>query len=431
MSTTQTSSVLPPTKAWTRLSQWLPSRTSDLDYWWKLTGSHLAKILHAADYSDDEQVDALLFHYHYIVPYLGPSPEHKSSIKWRSAIGVDGGPFEYSWKWNTTSGKPDVRYTLEAISPFSGTPLDPLNHQAGTELLHRVASVVPSIDLTWTNHFLATLFSQDRSKYTTAAANGTHFTTSMMVAAEWLPSGLSMKTYFVPRGLGQGDGSVLMAQWEESIAQLMPTCPARVALHEFLSTNAEGQLLQPGMLAVDNVLPEKSRLKLYFQTPHTNFTSVREIMTLGGRISVPESQLEDLRTLLLAVSGLEPDFPNEQEIPCCKEYSDKDVILDPRILLSGYVYYFDLAPGPEVPQIKLYNPVRRYGPNDRALAEGLTKWMASHGRGEYCGRYISVLEDLAQHRRLEDGKGRQVYVSCAFKAGGELDVTSYLGLEPF
>jgi hypothetical protein len=105
------------------------------------------------------------------------------------------------------------------------------------------------------------------------------------------------------------------------------------------------------MLAVDNVLPEKSRLKLYFQTPHTSFTSVREIMTLGGRISAPESQLEDLRTLLLAVSGLVPDFPNEQEIPCCKKYSDKDVILDPRILLSGYVYYFDLAPGPEVPQI--------------------------------------------------------------------------------
>jgi hypothetical protein len=45
----------------------LPSRTSDLDYWWKLTGSHLAKILHATDYSDNEQVDALLFHYHYIV----------------------------------------------------------------------------------------------------------------------------------------------------------------------------------------------------------------------------------------------------------------------------------------------------------------------------------------------------------------------------
>jgi hypothetical protein len=106
--------------------------------------------------------------------------------------------------------------------------------------------VVPSIDLTWTNHFLATLFEHDRGKYANAAAAGTHVTTSMMLAAEWLPEGLNMKTYFVPRGLGKGDGSVPLAQWEESIAQLMPTCPARVALHEFLSTNAEGRLLQPG-----------------------------------------------------------------------------------------------------------------------------------------------------------------------------------------
>lgn len=134
---------------------------------------------------------------------------------------------------------------MEAISPFSGTALDPLNQQATIEMLHRIASAVSSVDLTWTNHFLATLFDHDRAKYAEEAASGTHFATTIVVAAEWLPRGLSLKTYLVPRRLGQTDGMLPMPQWEESIAQLIPTCSSRAAMHEFLSTSPEGSLLKP------------------------------------------------------------------------------------------------------------------------------------------------------------------------------------------
>lgn len=187
------------------------------------------------------------------------------------------------------------------------------------------------------------------------------------------------------------------------------------------------------MLAVDNVVPEKSRLKFYFQTPHTSFASVREIMTLGGRIPVPESQLQGLRSLLIAISGLDADFPDEQEVPCPEQYdpSAKDNFVELPILLSGYLYYFDIAPGPAVPSIKLYTPVRRYGPDDRALADGIMQWMEYHGRGEFCQRYSTMLEDLTHHRKLGDGKGMQTYVSCLFKGNGELDITSYIGPEAF
>ncbi|KAL4942701.1 hypothetical protein BDV06DRAFT_235235 [Aspergillus oleicola] len=433
--TTVNTTALAPTKAWTRLRQWLPSRTADTDYWWNLTGLHLAKMLEAAGYSADEQVDALLFHYHWIVPYLGPSPgtSNSNTVQWKSLLGVEGSPIEYSWKWNTSSGSsPDIRYTMEAISPYSGTPLDPLNQQATIEMLHRIASAVSSIDLTWTNHFLATLYDHDRGKYAQEAASGTHFATSIIVAAEWLPRGLSLKTYFVPRRVGQADGMLPMAQWEDSIGQLIPSCPSRTAMHDFLESSPEGSFLKPYMLAVDNVRPENSRLKLYFQTPHTSFASVREIMTLGGRIPVPEWQLHDLCTLLLAVSGLDPDFPDDQEVPCPEHYdpSAVDNFKELPILLSGYLYYFDIAPGPAVPGIKLYTPVRRYGPDDRALAKGTTKWMETHGRGEYCQRYMTMLEDLTQHRNLEDGKGMQTYVSALFK-GGELDITTYIGPEAY
>ena len=58
---------VPQTEAWTSLSQLLPARNHDCDYWWKLTGGHLATMLHAAGYTLQRQYDALLFHYHWIV----------------------------------------------------------------------------------------------------------------------------------------------------------------------------------------------------------------------------------------------------------------------------------------------------------------------------------------------------------------------------
>ena len=187
------------------------------------------------------------------------------------------------------------------------------------------------------------------------------------------------------------------------------------------------------MLAVDDKAPSKSRLKFYFQTPHTSFASVREIMTLGGLISIPEQQMQDLRTLISAVTGLDPSFSEDQEVPCAPEYDPaaKDNFVELPILLSGYLYYFDIAPGAEMPDIKFYTPVRRYGRDDLALARGIMTWMQDHERGQYCESYLDMLQRLAQHRSLDAGKGLQTYVSCLFKKNGELDITSYIGPEAF
>ncbi|KAI0469319.1 dimethylallyl tryptophan synthase GliD1 [Xylaria cf. heliscus] len=422
-----------PAKVWVSVSKCLPHRDPDSDYWWKLTGAHLATMLDAAGYELQRQYEALLFHYHWIVPYMGPKPAADGSLKWQSLLGVEGSPIEYSWKWNTPTSEPDVRFTMEAINQFTGSAMDPLNQTASREMLHRIAEAVPTVDLTWVNHFLATLYDHDISKYGEEAALGAHFTSTILTAAEFLPRGLSIKTYFLPRRLGQTEGQIPLAQWEESLTKLDPNSVARAALHKFLGENPEGKLLSPFMLAVDDIAPSKSRLKFYFHTPHTSFTSVREIMTLGGLISVPEAQLQDLRSLISAVTGLRTDFPEDSEVPCAPEYDPaaKDNFVELPILLSGYLYYFDIAPGAAVPDIKFYTPVRRYGLDDESLAKGTVAWMKSHGRGAYCDRYLSMLQSLAQHRRLGEGKGMQTYVSCIFKKNNELDITSYIGPEAF
>ncbi|KAL4746285.1 hypothetical protein BDW72DRAFT_197826 [Aspergillus terricola var. indicus] len=424
-------------KAWETLSRCLPPRNADLDYWWALTGAHLALMLEAAGYSTEKQYEALLFHYHWIIPYMGPSPSSPGALKWPSLLGVEGSPIEYSWKWNTPkpTSTPDVRYTMEAINSHTGTALDPLNQDASREMLHRLAAAFPAIDLTWVNHFLATLYDHDRAKYVAESANGAHFTTTVMNAAEFLPGGLNIKTYFIPRRLGQAEGIVPLATWDEALVRLDPENQARKALYEFLETSEEGKLLSPFMLAVDNIKPEKSRLKFYFQSPHTSFASVREIMTLGGRIPIPEPSMASLQSLIAAITDLPADFPVDAEIPCAPEYSynpaAKDNFVELPILLSGYIYYFDIAPGARLPGIKFYSPTRRYARDDRTLADGITGWMRANGRGEYCERYLAMLEKLAAHRGLEEGKGLQTYVSCLFKGDGEMDITSYLGPEAF
>lgn len=178
---------------------------------------------------------------------MGPAPRKDGRLKWNSLLGNEGSPIEYSWKWNTAKGKPDVRYCVEAIGPYAGRALDPLNQDATLEMLHRLQDVVPTVDLAWTNHFAATLFDHNRGKYAKEAANGAHFTSTMFVAPEWLKTGFSMKTYFLPRLVGGTVNAkgLTLAQWEDSFAQLDPVNVARKATFEFLANDPEGQFLTP------------------------------------------------------------------------------------------------------------------------------------------------------------------------------------------
>ncbi|KAI0427500.1 dimethylallyl tryptophan synthase GliD1 [Xylaria sp. FL1042] len=421
-------------ETWTTLSRWLPPRNFDCDYWWQLTGRHLAKLLQAAGYSSARQHEALIFHYHWIVPYLGPAPS--SAHTWRSFLGVEGSPIEYSWKWNKPGGDPEVRYTIEAIDHFSGTSLDPLNQRSSRELLHRLDEIVPSSNLSLVNHFFANLYDHDISKYVQEAQAGTHHSTTIMIAAEFVRKGhegYMFKTYFIPRLLGQDDGRLPLSKWEDWLAKLYPASVARTTLHEFLTETRVGKSLSPFMLAVDNISPESSRLKFYFQTLSTSFASVREVMTLGGRITVQESQLQDLRELLAATLNLPADYPDDAEVPSSPSYDPlaKENFAEFPSILSAYLYYFDIAPGADLPAIKLYIPVRRYGKNDLSIARGVMSWMEARGRGAYCDRFLATLENISQHRPIDANTGLQAYVSCLFKKNGELEITSYVGAEAF
>ncbi len=160
-------------------------------------------------------------------------------------LGVEGLPIEYSWKWNTAETKPEIRYTLEAISQLSGTAADPLNQDASRVLLHKLNETIPTVDASRIYHFLSSLYDHDRSKYLQEAAEGTSLATTVLIAAEFPSTGVSLKTYFIPRKLGNKGAPITIEAWEETLCGLEPESTSRIQLWDFLKTNAEGKLLQP------------------------------------------------------------------------------------------------------------------------------------------------------------------------------------------
>lgn len=59
----------PPLKVWHSLVKNClpPAANKDVEFWWRLTGYHLAVMINAAGYCTEKQYEALLFHYHWIV----------------------------------------------------------------------------------------------------------------------------------------------------------------------------------------------------------------------------------------------------------------------------------------------------------------------------------------------------------------------------
>lgn len=330
-----------------------------------------------------------------------------------------------------------MRLTIEAINELSGTRFDPLNQSPSLELFQRLAGILPQLDPSWTSHFLSTFYDHDKAKYVqeSQSASGMPLRSTMLVCFEFGRNGTTSKTYLSPRKLGQ-QGFAPLSEYMSAIQALGPS-RALDALTDFLSTSPEGPSLKPFMLAVDNIAPSASRLKFYFATPRTSYNSIREVLTLGGRVTNPalESKLRPLHELVKAIMPTPVDLPDDADIPPppssatpsqSQSDSASDMASQRPDFVAGYQYYFDIAPGASLPDIKFYIPIRKQQMNDRVVADGLTDWMRAQGRGGFCDGYVRALEGLAGGKDLNQCHGLHTHICCMVKANGEFEVTSYL-----
>lgn len=373
------------------------------------------------------------------MPYLRRKPEDDSSYTWQSLLPVTVVPLEYSWKWDTANEGPEVRLTIEAFGELSGTRADPLNQAAVMELLQQTKATLPDFNQTWINHFCSTLFDKDKDKYIAEmqSGRGMHLQSTMLVAFEFGHTRTTTKTYLSPRKLGQ-QGFAKLSEYMPAIQALGPS-RALDAVMDFLRSNPEGGYLTPFGVSFDNVEPTSSRLKLYFASPNTSYKALREVLTLGGRISGTnfdiEKRIRAIHSLAKSLMVAPDNLPDDANISALAQPHSPNTgsapgtpnIVDERApLLAGFQYYFDIAPGADLPNVRFYVPIQKALVNDSAVVATLTDWMETQGHGQFCSNYVRMLEDLAGQRGLSECHGLHSFIGCLIRRDGEVDVTSYL-----
>ncbi len=382
-------------------------RTPDSNWWWEVVGGHLEVLLSAADYSDLDQLKALSFFYRWVTPRLGPKPISPEAI-WKSFMTDDHSPIEYSWKWGFGDSAPEVRYSIEPIDHRAGEALDPLNKNATSDFLAQLCrSGQIGVDLEWFVHFKHALLGPG----TPASEAGVTRQSTLFVAFEVTGGSLGVKAYFIPvdaHGNSAGD------QISKAIVSTgYPNLAAMNQLNSFLRDDVYGQTVKPFMLGIDCVSPADSRLKVYSRSLVTNFELVRRVMSIGGRRKDVMEAEKQLHTLWKLILNLPDDFPTDRELP----YNPHET--------AGLLFYFDVAPRSQLPDVKVYIPVRHYAPSDDVAARGLVQYLKSQNQGAYAQRYLETLRALAKKDDMSTSNGLQTYISCAYKKSA-LVVTSYL-----
>jgi DMATS type aromatic prenyltransferase len=385
----------------------LAPRTTDSDWWWEVVGGHLEALLSAADYSSLDQLKALSFFYRWVTPRLGPKPISPEAI-WKSFMTDDHSPVEYSWKWGFGDSAPEIRYSIEPIGNYAGAALDLLNKKATSDLLAQLCrSGQPGVDLEWFVHFKHALLGPG----TPASEAGVTRQSTLFVAFEVTSGLMGVKAYFIPvnaHGNSAGD--------QISRAVVSTGClnlAAMNQLNSFLRDDIYGQTVKPFMLGIDCVRPINSRLKVYSRSLGTTFELVRRVMSIGGRRKNIMEAENHLHTLWKLILNLPDDFPTDRELP----YNPHET--------AGLLFYFDVAPMSQLPDVKVYIPVRHYSPGDDVAACGLVRYLKSQSQGAYAQQYLETLKALATKEDKSTSNGLQTYISCAYRKNA-LVITSYL-----
>ena len=384
LSTRSSRTQLVEPQLWDLVDNIFPQANSDFQFWWRATGIPLAVLLENAGYAIDSRCQYLLFYYCYVVPELGARSDAQGLPRyWKSFMTDHFSPIEMSWEWGCGGENPTIRFSIEPIGPYAGTPADPLNQYAIARLVHQYQRQLPNCDLRLFEHFSRELLSYSHS------SSGSQGHGSRTFIAVDFGEDIMLKAYFLPTfkaaELRQSSWTVI-SQAIQNLPDYSPSSfPGLSVLQKFLIESPQGSGLEAEILAIDCVAPATSRLKVYMRSHSTNFDSVRGVMRLGGVLDEPslDHGLEELWELWKNVLPLGQKFSSAEDLPN----------LDHRT--AGVLYYFDTRQGKPLPGVKVYLPVRHYAQNDLAIAEGLRAYLESRGQGCLAYQYLEALKKIS------------------------------------
>jgi DMATS type aromatic prenyltransferase len=374
---------------WLSLNQWLKLFDEDTRFWWETTAPILGRMMELAGYSEDAQQKHLLFYYIYVLPSLDrrPSPEGYPT-GWNSFMTDDYSPLEVSWDWGKVDEKPSVRFSIEPIGRYAGTPADPLNQKMVFQLVDGLRPAFHhTLDLTIFD-LLSEALTTSREKLD-AKRVSVEGCSQYFVAFDLDVGHPRLKAYFMP-GLKAAEADMPVPGL---VSKAMESCDVHLghlfkqAFNRFSSDLADfsANLSKPPQIeivGIDCVVPAKSRVKFYVRDWQTSFDSVCQMHSLGAKGPLGSGYIASLRELWSLVLGLPEDFSTTKELPSVPHRT------------SGILYYFEIKPNSDVIVPKVYIPVRHYGINDLAIAQGMATYFERRGQTVPVRTYVEELSNI-------------------------------------
>ncbi|KAI0387537.1 tryptophan dimethylallyltransferase-domain-containing protein [Hypomontagnella monticulosa] len=430
-----------PKTAWQQVTSDIESQINRHErYWWQRSGYALAVLLENAGYSEAAQVKILEFFARRIMGNLGVANE-SGAQRWKSFMTDDNNPIELSWDWHTGVERPTVRFSMEPIGLGAGTPEDPRNERAAEEFKRSILQALPDTDMSWFDHFEA-FFSEGMTRNSVEGHSSKVFWAFDLGEKE-----VTSKAYFFPGYRARATNQSNLEAISEAIASAPSCTPEKLGALNIFSdfVNETERLGRPplelDMLAIDMIDCANSRLKIYFRNRQTDFRSVCETMSLGGRIAGHDMDvgLAELRRLWNLL------FDRESE-------SEDKPLGQANHRTGGILYNVEFRLGGKAPKAKIYIPVRHYARTDEHVMKSVSLFMDSqgskqldkvkvaekdgdHGRKQpTAGRaestsstaYAKAFNTIFTDGGISASRGLHTYIACSIQSGGALRVVSYI-----
>ncbi|KAI1113122.1 aromatic prenyltransferase [Nemania sp. NC0429] len=367
----------------------------DSSFWWHALGKSFASLLKSSSYDESDQLLFLLWFQQSVATSLGPTPIG-GKAHYPSTFVFDGSPIEFSLNWKEKSPKRTVRFTIEPCSPQAGTVADPLNDNAAKDLLASISKEMPGTDLSLFDLF----WSETRVPQQYAAQVSSKIPPGQprhraMVAFDLeRGGGILPKAYFNPQLKAMSAGTTPLSVVSSAIRQC--NGPGRSydacvdAFRDYLeSFGPDDAPLEIPIFSNDcTAVSSSTRIKVYLVTSSSTLARVKDLFTLGGRISGPNitSGLELVTKFWCHIFNLDPSDPHVA-----------DKVVDDAV--GPCIWGFEMRPNTEgqtnaSPEIeaKIYVLGSWLGKTDAQVCKTLSTWFHDHGHPDFAEQYQADLE---------------------------------------
>ncbi|PGH04559.1 hypothetical protein GX51_03390 [Blastomyces parvus] len=385
-------------------------------FWSKHCTPVLSSLLrNVGSYTEEQQKSHIWFLENYIIPHMGPPPDKTYP---RSLLTPNGAPFETSINFSN-SGRACVRFTFEPLMPERGTL---------SETPIPIIAEAVKADMRWFKQFAAEYFpsEEEREVIRGKMPPDTARIPRCFLAFDLNGGNISMKAYFSPMMKHMATGVDSDKATVNLLKRLDPLGESFSLALDFIETYQpicqQPPLIQ--VIGIDCTDPGIcARVKVYTNPRDSSFDAVYEHVTFGGR-RTDRATLEGL-SLLREMWHL---LINEPEGHADTSFSKP--VLDPNDGHRGVCCSWELRPGQEIPEVKVYVALFQYFSGDRAISESLEKVFEKRGWSwGVRGKYKSMVEQACGDDIVSDDvktPTAHTYMSFNFSEKKGVYLTTYL-----